>query len=114
MGDPEELISKLVLKNWGVLPDDVPEAPDWSRFQPPPRQRQVPAPPSAKVTSAFRALGLEITASHEQVRKAYRKLALQYHPDKNPGLQQEQAVKRFQQITAAYDDVLNHMKKLVV
>ncbi|CAE7221428.1 DNAJB8 [Symbiodinium pilosum] len=117
MGDPEELIAQLVLKNWGVLPEDwdAPDPPDWSRFQPPPRQsRPAPAPPSAKVAASFRELGLDVSASHEQVRKAYRKLALQYHPDKNPGLQQEQAVKKFQVITSSYETVLDHMKKLSV
>ncbi|OLP75424.1 DnaJ-like subfamily B member 8 [Symbiodinium microadriaticum] len=115
MGDPEELIALLVLKNWGVLPEDweAPDPPDWSRFEPPPRrQSAAPAPPSAKVAAAFRELGLELSASHEQVRKAYRKLALQHHPDKNPGLQQDQAVKKFQTITSSYETVLDHMKKL--
>eukprot|EP00439_Symbiodinium_sp_Y106_P082518 s1601_g21.t4 len=117
LGDPEELIALLVLKNWGVLPEDweAPDPPDWSRFEPPPRrQSPAPAPPSAKVAAAFRELGLELSASHEQVRKAYRKLALQHHPDKNPGLHQDQAVKKFQTITSSYETVLDHMKKLSV
>ncbi|CAE7340591.1 NEK1 [Symbiodinium sp. CCMP2592] len=57
LGDPEELIALLVLKNWGVLPEDweAPDPPDWSRFEPPPRrQSPAPAPPSAKVAAAFR------------------------------------------------------------
>ncbi|CAJ1399483.1 unnamed protein product [Effrenium voratum] len=109
-GDLEDLVTMLVLKSWGVLPEE--SATDRNRFQPPPR-RPAPAPPppaSTKVASAFQVLGLEVTAPQDQVRKAYRRLALQHHPDKNPGLQQEQAAKKFQQITSAYDIAMGHLK----
>lgn len=46
-------------------------------------------------------LGVDKKVSAEDLKKAYRKLARQYHPDRNPG--DEAAEKRFKEISAAYD-----------
>lgn len=49
----------------------------------------------------YKTLGVEKKASAEEVKKAYRKLARQYHPDRNPG--DKQAEERFKEISQAYD-----------
>src|SRR6476659_3545811 len=49
----------------------------------------------------YKVLGVDRKASPEEIKKAYRKLARQYHPDKNPG--DKDAETRFKEISAAYD-----------
>src|SRR4051794_26921812 len=49
----------------------------------------------------YKVLGVDRKASPEEIKKAYRKLARQYHPDKNPG--NKEAETRFKEISAAYD-----------
>ena len=49
----------------------------------------------------YKALGVDKKASQDEIKKAYRKLAREYHPDRNPG--DEKAEARFKEISAAYD-----------
>ena len=56
----------------------------------------------------YKILGVERKASEEDIRKAYRKLAMQYHPDRNPN--DKQAEERFKEINEAYQ-VLSDSKK---
>jgi hypothetical protein len=49
----------------------------------------------------YALLGVEPDATPAQIKKAYRKLARQHHPDTNPG--DQQAAARFRQITEAYE-----------
>jgi DnaJ-class molecular chaperone len=53
------------------------------------------------VPSPYEVLGVKPDASADDIRKAYRKLAKQYHPDLNPG--NAEAERRFKEITAAND-----------
>lgn len=53
-------------------------------------------------------LGVPRTASHEEIKKAYRRLAKQHHPDVNPG--NKQAEERFKEVTASFE-VLSDEKR---
>ena len=56
----------------------------------------------------YKSLGVGKNASDEEIRKAYRKLARKYHPDRNQG--DKQAEERFKQISQAHD-VLSDAEK---
>src|SRR6478609_5321765 len=49
----------------------------------------------------YKTLGVSKKATDEEIKKAYRKLARQYHPDRNPG--DAAAEEKFKEISAAYD-----------
>lgn len=56
----------------------------------------------------YQVLGIEKNASTDEIKKAYRKLAIKYHPDRNPGDKEAEA--KFREATEAYD-VLSDDKK---
>src|ERR1700704_4916250 len=49
----------------------------------------------------YKALGVDKKASADEIKKAYRKLARRYHPDRNPG--DKAAEERFKEISQAHD-----------
>jgi len=57
----------------------------------------------------YEILEVAKTSSKEDIKKAYRKLALKWHPDKNPD-NQEAATKKFKELSEAYE-VLSDEKK---
>ena len=57
----------------------------------------------------YEVLGVEKSASADEIKKAYRKMAIKYHPDKNPG--DKEAEEKFKEAAEAYDVLSNPDKK---
>lgn len=57
----------------------------------------------------YQTLGVSRNATADEIKKAYRALALQYHPDRNPG--DKAAEEKFKQISAAYDVLGDETKR---
>lgn len=57
----------------------------------------------------YQTLGVPKSASADEIKKAYRKLAMRYHPDKNPG--NKKAEEKFKEISEAYDVLSDETKR---
>lgn len=60
----------------------------------------------------YAVLGVKRTATSDEVKKAYRKLALRWHPDKNPN-NREEAERRFKEISEAYEILSDERKRRI-
>ncbi len=66
-------------------------------------------PLAAAKKDYYELLGVNRNASEDDFKKAYRKLALQYHPDRNPG--DKQAEEKFKEISEAYSVLSDAQKR---
>jgi len=57
----------------------------------------------------YEVLGVEKSADQEAIKKAYRKLAVKYHPDRNPG--DKEAEEKFKEATEAYEVLSDEQKR---
>lgn len=61
-----------------------------------------PAQPDVEASDYYRILGVDRIATEAEIGKAYKKLALKHHPDRNPG-DEEAAAEKFKRVAEAYD-----------
>ncbi|KAM9655795.1 dnaJ homolog subfamily B member 8 [Morphnus guianensis] len=67
---------------------------------------------SFEMVDYYKVLGLQKSASQDDVKKSYRKLALKWHPDKNPSNKVE-AEKQFKAVAEAYEVLSDPQKRLL-
>ncbi len=60
------------------------------------------------IEDPYKVLGVSRDASDDEIKRAYRRLAKQYHPDLNPG--DPEAAKKMQEINAAYEQIKDPQK----
>ena len=66
---------------------------------------------AVKFRDYYETLGVSRTASEDDIKKVYRKLARKYHPDLNPN--NKQAEEKFKEVQEAYDVLSDEKKRKV-
>ena len=66
---------------------------------------------SMNENQAYQTLDLNYNSSFNEVKYAYRKLALEFHPDKNSD---EKGGTKFKEVTTAYHVLKNNHKKIIL
>lgn len=64
---------------------------------------------NVKERDYYEVLGVSKSATNDELKRAYRRLALKYHPDKNPG--DKEAERKFKEAANAFEVLSNPEKK---
>lgn len=107
--DRAEALLQLVLNAWGPLPKPADDSPKTKPGQDGGAAPQE-SPMLQSIVAHFQTLGLPPTAGVDELKKAYRRLSLQHHPDKNRNVPQEKAAEKFRMVAEAYEAVQEFMK----
>ncbi|XP_058098692.1 dnaJ protein P58IPK homolog isoform X2 [Magnolia sinica] len=97
--------AKLLIEDWEGAVDDLKTAAQMSPQDMNIREALMRAEKSLKLSKRkdwYKILGISRTSSVAEIKRAYKKLALQWHPDKNVD-NREEAEAKFQEIAAAYE-----------
>ncbi len=96
----ERQLFKLMMKMRELEPEM-----NWDQF--------MPNPEEMPIFAAFETLGLPYGTPFDEVKKTYRKLMREYHPDKHSGSPEAEklATEKTQEITAAYELICQHYAK---
>ena len=60
----------------------------------------------------YKILGVERNADAQEIKRAYRKLAMKFHPDRNPG--NKEAEEKFKEINEAYQVLSDSREKIAL